>query len=132
MDTLFVPLLFALLIVFMLFSMRKQKKRMAEIQEMQQAVATGARVQLTAGLFATVVDASSSDYVDLEIATGIVARFNRQAIVRVLPVDEAAQTYPGALDIPTEIIEDSTHDDVVDGFGSSSDSPTDGSSDDKK
>lgn len=105
MESLFFPLLLALLAGFMFLSIRKQKKRMSEMQEMQNSVATGARVQLTSGMFATVVDDSASDFVDLEIATGVVTRFNRLAVVRVVPTDEAAATYPGALTERPEQIE---------------------------
>ena len=72
MDALLFPLLLALLAGFMFLSMRKQKKRVAEMQEMQNSVSTGTRVQLTSGLFGTVIDASSPDVVDVEIATGVV------------------------------------------------------------
>ncbi|WP_238419305.1 preprotein translocase subunit YajC [Gordonia sp. 'Campus'] len=95
MDALLFPLLLALLAGFMFLSMRKQKKRVAEMQEMQNSVSTGTRVQLTSGLFGTVIDASSPDVVDVEIATGVVTRWNRLAVMRVVPTDEAAATYAG-------------------------------------
>ena len=88
MDALLFPLLLALLAGFMFLSMRKQKKRVAEMQEMQSSVSTGTRIQLTSGLFGTVIDATSSDYVDVEIATGVVTRWNRLAIMRIVPTDE--------------------------------------------
>lgn len=95
MDLLF-PLILVVLAAFMYFNIRKQKKRMTEVQEMQNSIATGARVQLSTGQYATVVD-SEGEYADLEIATGIIARYKRIAIVRVVPTEEAAETYPGAL-----------------------------------
>lgn len=98
MESLLFPLLLAMLALFMYFNIRKQKKRAADMQDMQSSVATGARVQLTAGLYATVVD-TSGDFVDLEIAHGVITRFNKLAIVRVLPIEEAAATYPGALGV---------------------------------
>ncbi|GAA3715673.1 preprotein translocase subunit YajC [Gordonia hankookensis] len=107
MESLFFPLLLALLAGFMFLSIRKQKKRVSEMQDMQNSVATGARVQLTSGMFATVVEAGSGDFVDLEIATGVVTRFNRAAVVRVVPTEDAAETYPGALtERPEEIVDD--------------------------
>ncbi|MGC4963698.1 preprotein translocase subunit YajC [Gordonia sp. DT218] len=107
MESLFFPLLLALLAGFMFLSIRKQKKRVSEMQDMQNSVATGARVQLTSGMFATVVEAGTGDFVDLEIATGVVARFNRAAVVRVVPTEDAAETYPGALiGRPEEIVDD--------------------------
>ncbi|MGC4935854.1 preprotein translocase subunit YajC [Gordonia sp. DT30] len=95
MQSLFIPLLLILMVGFMFFSMRKQKRRAAETQNMQNSVQTGTRIQLSSGLFGTVIDASSSDYLDVEIATGLVTRWNRLAIMRVIPTDEAAATYPG-------------------------------------
>lgn len=95
MDALLFPLLLALLAGFMFLSMRKQKKRMTEMQDMQNSVSTGTRVQLTSGLFGTVIDATQSDVVDVEIATGVVTRWNRLAIMRVVATEDAAATYPG-------------------------------------
>lgn len=108
MDALLFPLLLALLAGFMFLSMRKQKKRVAEMQEMQNSVSTGTRVQLTSGLFGTVIDASSPDVVDVEIATGVVTRWNRLAVMRVVPTDEAAATYAGhvAPEIPADDYDD--------------------------
>lgn len=80
----------------MFISIRKQKKRMQEMQEMQNDVAVGSRLQLTSGLFGTVADADNSDYIDVEIATGVVTRWNRLAIMRVVQTEDAAETYPGA------------------------------------
>ncbi|AZG44244.1 preprotein translocase subunit YajC [Gordonia insulae] len=105
MESLFFPLLLALLAGFMFLSIRKQKKRVTEMQNMQNSVATGARVQLTSGMFATVVDDSAADFLDLEIATGVVTRFNRLAVVRVVPTEDAAETYPGALTARPEQID---------------------------
>lgn len=95
MESLFLPLLLVLMVGFMFFSVRKQKKRAAETQEMQNSVQTGTRIQLSSGLFGTVIDATSSEYIDVEIATGLVTRWNRLAVMRVIPTDEAAATYPG-------------------------------------
>ncbi|MGV9858499.1 preprotein translocase subunit YajC [Gordonia sp. NPDC003425] len=95
MSSLLFPLLLVLLAGFMWFSMRKQKRRMAETQQMQNSVETGTRVQLTSGLFGTVIDATSSDYIDVEIATGVVTRWNRLAIMKVVSTEDAAATYAG-------------------------------------
>ncbi|NMO05064.1 preprotein translocase subunit YajC [Gordonia sp. TBRC 11910] len=89
------PLLLVLLAGFMYMSIRKQKKRMAEVQEMQSAASTGARVQLTSGLYGTIID-SNKDAVDVEIAPGVVTRWNKLAIREVVPTEDAAATYPGA------------------------------------
>ncbi|ATD70761.1 MULTISPECIES: preprotein translocase subunit YajC [Gordonia] len=113
MDALLFPLLLALLAGFMFLSMRKQKKRMAEMQDMQNSVSTGARIQLTSGLYGTVIDATSSDFVDVEIATGMVTRWNRLAIMRVIPTDEAAATYAGHTAPEVEYDDYADHSDSV-------------------
>lgn len=89
------PLLLVLLAGFMYMSIRKQKKRMAEVQEMQNSASTGARVQLTSGLYGTVID-SNNDCIDVEIAPGLVTRWNKLAIREVVLTEDAAATYPGA------------------------------------
>lgn len=104
MDFLF-PILLVLLGGFMYMSIRKQKKRMAEVQNMQQSATTGARVQLTSGLYGTVID-SNSDCVDVEIAPGVVTRWNKLAIREVVATDDAAATYPGAALVDDDLVDD--------------------------
>ncbi|MGV9671101.1 preprotein translocase subunit YajC [Gordonia sp. NPDC003504] len=131
-ESLFLPLLLVLMVGFMVFSMRKQKKRAAEMQDMQNSVQTGTRIQLSSGLFGTVIDATSSDYVDVEIATGLVTRWNRLAVMRVVPTDEAAATYPGY--VPPFALEDDDDHDLDDAVAddTTSDTPNlNKSSDDK-
>ena len=111
MELLF-PLLLALMAGFMFISIRKQKKRMQEMQEMQNEVAVGSRLQLTSGLFGTVVDADNSDYIDVEIATGVVTRWNRLAIMRVVQTEDAAETYPGAPS-SSSYLDDADDDDII-------------------
>lgn len=111
-NELFIPILLVLLVAFMIFTTRKQKKRANDMQEMQNSVQTGTRIQLSSGLFGTVIDATSSDFVDVEIATGVVTRWNRLAVMRVVPTDEAAATYPGY--VPAGFDEDGALDSVAD------------------
>jgi preprotein translocase subunit YajC len=72
--------------------LRGSRARSRQAQQVTAGLAPGARVVTTAGLFATVVDLEESPdrpekVVLLEIAPGVVCRFNRTAIVRVLPDD---------------------------------------------
>ncbi|HMS76335.1 preprotein translocase subunit YajC [Gordonia sp. (in: high G+C Gram-positive bacteria)] len=128
MELLF-PLMLALMAGFMFISIRKQKKRMQEMQEMQNDVSVGTRLQLTSGLFGTVVDADNSDYIDVEIATGVVTRWNRLAIMRVVQTEDAAETYPGA--VSTSYLDDLDDDDdddddfVTDDYLDEDDAPAD-------
>lgn len=103
MDLLF-PLLLALLAVFMFLSIRNQKKRANQMQDMQNSVTPGARVQLHSGLYGTVTDATSNDVVDVEIAPGLVTRWNRLAIREIVPAGDVPGTYPGVS--PAESLDD--------------------------
>ncbi|MFT4201474.1 preprotein translocase subunit YajC [Gordonia sp. (in: high G+C Gram-positive bacteria)] len=91
-----IPAMLVLMGVMLFMGTRKQKRQMAEMQEMQESLTTGTRVQLMSGLFGTVIDANR-DFVDVEIAPGVVARYNKLAVRGVVPSDEAADTYVGAV-----------------------------------
>ncbi|WP_197321227.1 preprotein translocase subunit YajC [Saccharomonospora sp. NB11] len=81
MDGLILPLLLMLVVALpLVMSTRKQKKLMAEQQEMQNSLTAGDRVMTTSGLYATVADASDDTTIDLEIAEGVVTTWLRQAV----------------------------------------------------
>lgn len=115
MESLLFPLLLVLLAGFMFFSMRKQKKRAAEMQDMQNSIQTGTRIQLTSGLFGTVIDSASSDYIDVEIATGVVTRWNRLAIMKVVSTEDAAATYAGYVPPSAPLTADGDEFSTIDG-----------------
>lgn len=113
MDGLILPLLLMLVVALpLVMASRKQKKAMAEQQELQNSLDEGDRVMTTSGMYATVVDASDESTVDLEIAEGLVTTWLRQAVrERINPVtddeedtDDAAEA--DAADVATS--EDST------------------------
>ncbi|MFT4043482.1 MAG: preprotein translocase subunit YajC [Gordonia sp. (in: high G+C Gram-positive bacteria)] len=127
-SSLLFPLLLVLLGGFMFVSMRKQKRRLAEQQDMRDSVQTGTRVQLTSGLFGTVIDAASSDYVDVEIATGVVTRWNRLAIMKVVSTEDAAGTYAG-YEFPAAAADGDDRFEDSDQFDDVEDATADGSAD---
>ncbi|WP_026917816.1 preprotein translocase subunit YajC [Gordonia shandongensis] len=109
MGNLILPLMLLLMLGFMLFSVRNQKKRAAAMSEMQNSLEPGTRVQLIAGLFGTVADVSEGDSVKIEIAPGVITEWNRQAIREIISpdVDDA----PLGADAPDiESIDDSEAD----------------------
>ena len=92
-SSLILPLMLAAMAAFMFFSIRNQKKRAAAVTEMQNSLTAGARVQLHAGLFGTIVDADREDVVSIEIAPGVVTEWNRLAIREIVqPEDETTGT----------------------------------------
>ena len=73
-------LLIAVLIVPMVLMSRKQKRAMAQQQELQNSIGVGDRVMTTSGLYATVADTDDEATVDLEIADGVVTTWLRAAV----------------------------------------------------
>jgi preprotein translocase subunit YajC len=93
LSSLMFPLLLVLLAVPLFLSARKQKRQVADQQQLQNSLAPGDRVMTTSGLFATVADVSDDTTIDLEIADGVVTTWLRQAVrEKVDPVVEETET----------------------------------------
>jgi preprotein translocase subunit YajC len=90
------PLLLVGLLALLFFS---QRRRSRAVQEVQRQLRPGMNVMTTAGLYAE-IQAVEDDAVHLEIAPGVVCRFARAAVARVLdpPVDEPMESGDGSLD----------------------------------
>ncbi|GAB2517622.1 preprotein translocase subunit YajC [Nocardia heshunensis] len=90
MDLL-LPLLLVALLIPMFLGVRRQKREMAKVNEMRDALKVGDQVITTSGLFATVVDIDADEEtVDLEIAEDVVTTWKRSAILEIRPVETAA------------------------------------------
>ncbi|GGM14079.1 preprotein translocase subunit YajC [Nakamurella endophytica] len=76
-------LLFAALGLMMFFSVRKQKRQVAETKRMQDAIVPGTRVMTTSGLHGTVT-AVADDTIELEIAPGVYTTWVRAAVREVI------------------------------------------------
>lgn len=80
LSGLLLPLLFVLLAVPLFLQARKQKRQMRNMQQLQNSLQPGDRVMTTSGLRATVVDSSSDDVIELEIADGVTTEWVRAAV----------------------------------------------------
>lgn len=90
LSSLMFPLLLVLLAVPLFLSARKQKRAMAEQQQLQSSLQPGDKVMTTSGLYGTVADASHDTTIDIEISEGVVTRWLRAAIrEKVEDTDEA-------------------------------------------
>lgn len=90
LSSLMFPLLLVLLAVPLFLSARKQKRAMAEQQQLQSSLEPGDKVMTTSGLYGTVADASHDTTIDIEISEGVVTRWLRAAIrEKVVETDEA-------------------------------------------
>jgi preprotein translocase subunit YajC len=104
MSAYLIPVLLVLLVAFMFFSTRKQKRTMQKQQDMQKGLSFGDRVMTTSGLYGTIVS-TSDDTVDIELSPGVVTTWLRQAVRET--VVEAA---PEIADDEPEAIEDEVTD----------------------
>ncbi|WP_067689920.1 preprotein translocase subunit YajC [Nocardia jejuensis] len=101
MDLL-LPLLLVALLIPMFLGVRRQKRAMAEVTEMQDGVKVGDRVVMTSGIYGTVVELDE-DTLDLEIAEDVVTTWKRKSILEVRKDD--ADTVEDIEDAEPENIE---------------------------
>ncbi len=93
LSSLMFPLLLVLLAVPLFLSARKQKRAMAEQQQLQSSLEPGDKVMTTSGLYGTVADASHDTTIDIEISEGVVTRWLRAAIrEKVVDAVDAEET----------------------------------------
>jgi preprotein translocase subunit YajC len=94
-TSLFIPLLFLVLLIPIFLSARRQRKQVAEQQALQTALQVGDYVMTTSGLRGTVTDTSYEDTVDIEIADGVVTTWLRAAVrEKITTPDEVETTDP--------------------------------------
>jgi preprotein translocase subunit YajC len=104
------PLFILLLFIPIFLSGRKQRKQVAEMQQLQASLEPGDIVVTTSGLRGTVVDASYEDTVDLEIADDVVTTWVRAAIREkiVAPADEEPAVVDEPSDAPPSLTKDAS------------------------
>ncbi|GAB2657331.1 hypothetical protein GCM10027169_21060 [Gordonia jinhuaensis] len=115
------PVILVLLAGFMYLQIRRQKKAVAQAQQMQDSLQAGARVQTTSGVYGTVVGLGDG-VVDLELAPGYVTRWNRLAVREVVHPDDLPASFPGYVAPENHELSD---DHLADGHGATDVSSTD-------
>jgi preprotein translocase subunit YajC len=80
-------------VVFWLLIMRPARNRQRQLMAVQASLQPGTRVITTAGLHAT-VHSVENDTVVLEVAPGVLSRYTRQAVARVVEEPPAAPIPP--------------------------------------
>lgn len=86
------PLFILLLFIPIFLSGRKQRRQLAEMQQMQSELEVGDIIVTTSGLRATVVDVSYEETVDLEIADDVVTTWVRASVREKVVATEGADT----------------------------------------
>lgn len=104
MSAYLIPVLLVLLVAFMFFSTRKQKRTMQQQQDMQKGLSFGDRVMTTSGLYGTIVS-TADDTVDIELSPGVVTTWLRQAVR-----EKVVEAAPEVVDDEPEAIEDEVTD----------------------
>ncbi|MCE7010529.1 preprotein translocase subunit YajC [Kibdelosporangium philippinense] len=85
-------LLIAVLIVPMVLMSRKQKRAMAQQQELQNSIEVGDKVMTTSGLYGYVANTADDATVDIEIADGVVTTWLRAAVREKVSDDVVEET----------------------------------------
>jgi preprotein translocase subunit YajC len=80
-------LILALPLMFLAYIVLMQRRRGREIAAVQQGVAVGTQIRTTSGLYGTVTALTDAD-MSLQIAPGVVVRFDRRAVDVTLTADD--------------------------------------------
>lgn len=124
--------LMALLFGAMYFLMiRPQQRRRRQMETMQSSMGPGDEVVTVGGLHGT-VRVVEDDIVGLEIAPGVVARYARPAISRVLVKAETEEDSGADVDDDEDVIDDTADDDSNDSSAETDGVDADGDGTDKK
>lgn len=99
MDPILLLILMVVLLALPIWTTFRQNKQLRQIRDMQARLAVGAEVLTGSGQHGIVV-AVDEKTVDLEIAEGIVTRWERAAIVRNVSEEEAASAQPNSQTAP--------------------------------
>lgn len=79
----FLPLILIIVVCYF-FMIRPQQQKQKELNKMREALKKGDHVVTTSGLMAKVAEVNEK-YVALELADGVVAKFDKAAIMTVEP-----------------------------------------------
>lgn len=99
MDPILLLILMVVLLALPIWTTFRQNKQLRQIRDMQARLAVGAEVLTGSGQHGIVV-AVDEKTVDLEIAEGIVTRWERAAIVRNVSEEEAASAQSNSQTAP--------------------------------
>jgi preprotein translocase subunit YajC len=105
-------LLIAVLIIPMVLMSRKQKRAVAQQQELQNSISVGDRVMTTSGLYATVWSTDDEATVDLEIADGVVTTWLRAAVREKISPEVPEEEYVEDAEIVDEVEEPGEVEDI--------------------
>jgi preprotein translocase subunit YajC len=105
LSSLLFPMLLVLLAVPLFLSARKQKRALAEQQQLLSSLEPGDRVMTTSGLYGTVADTSDETTIDIEIADGVVTTWLRQAVREKIVATDDVDEVEDEDEVVDEVVE---------------------------
>lgn len=95
-------LLLAVPVLFVVWMLSRGRRQQRETETMQASVRPGAEVMTTSGLHGTVVEVEDGGTIRLEISPGVVARWDRRAVARILSTPDLPAAGTPAVTLPDE------------------------------
>jgi preprotein translocase subunit YajC len=90
-------LILAVFVVFAVWVLSRGRRQQRETQLTQSRVRVGTEVMMTSGLYGRVVEVADDATIRVETSPGIVSRWDRRAVARIISSpDEVAETPPAA------------------------------------
>ncbi|MBF4553526.1 preprotein translocase subunit YajC [Corynebacterium suicordis] len=93
MDVFLLGLLLVVFVALPLISMRKQNRRVKEIQAFQERLHPGMVVKTTSGMHARIAHVGETT-VDLEISAGVVSTWDKAVVLSLVETEEPAAATP--------------------------------------
>jgi preprotein translocase subunit YajC len=98
-------LLLLLLIVFTVWVFSRGRRQQRELRLTQSRLQPGAEVMTTSGLYGRVIDMSADAVVRLETSPGVVSRWDRRAVARIISMPDTEpglEAEPAAIEPPVQ------------------------------
>lgn len=105
MEALFIIVIIVIFLGLPIMQMRKQSKQVGQIRDFQSKLEPGMVVQMTSGIHGRISSVGPTT-VDLELATGVVTTWDRNAVLKLVTSVEEGSTEAGHLTAGAEGAED--------------------------
>jgi preprotein translocase subunit YajC len=92
-------LFLAVIAVFLVWTLSRSRRQQRETQLTQSRVQPGIEVMMTSGVYGTVVEVEDDQTIRLQTSPGVVSRWDRRAVARIIASTDAvagSEVEPGA------------------------------------
>jgi preprotein translocase subunit YajC len=94
-------LILAVFVVFAVWVLSRGRRQQRETQLTQSRVRVGTEVMMTSGLYGRVVEVADDATIRVETSPGIVSRWDRRAVARIISSPEEVAETPAEAQTPT-------------------------------